>query len=272
MGLTYANGQLLATTHVAMLAPDGQSLRMPRRTEYAMLEIGASDWDTLDETDLDKHKGRAFLVSFEPLLDKYAVLLARGTRRYHGSAHDLAVPLAHHHRHGVVLPLAVSPRGGPFNITVHKRAGCSSLLAANSTSTATWGRLCQHVLESRRVESVTLLQGMRLAGPATLPIRFLKIDAQGVDLKLVKALEAEAPGYLYRRVNSVQIETRTSQCTPLYEGQETCDEARDFMVNLGYRSNHDCPKNRGWCERTMQFYRPSERSFVKARGPPVVAR
>ena len=179
MGLTYANGQLLATTHIAMLSPDGQFLRIPRRTEYILLEIGCSDWDTLDETEIDRHRGRGFLVSFEPLLDKYAVLLARGTQRFHGTQHDMAVPLAHHHRSGVVLPLAVSPRGGPVNITVHKRAGCSSLLRANRTATATWGRLCNHVLETRHVESLSLLQAMRLAGPPSMPIRFLKIDAQG---------------------------------------------------------------------------------------------
>ena len=179
MGLTYADGQLLATTHIAMLSADGQSLRMPRRTEYVMLEIGCSDWDTLDETELDKHAGRGFLVSFEPLLDKYAVLLARGTKRYHGTQHDMAVPLGHHHRHGVVLPLAVSPGGGPVNITVHKRAGCSSLLRANRTATATWGGLCRHVLETRHVESISLHQAMQLAGPSSMPIRHLKIDAQG---------------------------------------------------------------------------------------------
>ncbi len=178
MGLTFADGQLLATTHIAMLSPGG-SLRMPPRTEYALVEIGCSDWDTLDETELDRHRGRGFLVSFEPLLDKYAVLLARGTKRYHGTQHDMAVPLAHHHRSGVVLPLAVSPRGGPVNITVHKRAGCSSLLRTNRTAVSTWGRLCRHVLENRRVESVSLVQAFGLAGPPSMPIRHLKIDAQG---------------------------------------------------------------------------------------------
>ena len=79
MGLTFENGQLLATTSIAALAPDGQSLRMPPSTEYVLMEIGCSDWDTMDETDLDQHRGRGFLISFEPLLDKYAVLLARGT-------------------------------------------------------------------------------------------------------------------------------------------------------------------------------------------------
>ena len=264
MGLTFENGQLLATTSIAALAPDGQSLRMAPNTEYVLMEIGCSDWDTMDETDLDQHRGRGFLISFEPLLDKYAVLLARGTTRYHGKHGDMAVPLAHHHQHGVVLPLAVSPTGGAFNITVHERAGCSSILAANSSATTSWAKLCHNILETRRVESLSLREAMRLAG--RLPIRFLKVDAQGVDLKLFKALEEQAPGLLFSRIGALQMETRTKQCAPLYAGQETCDEALAFMTSLGYRSNHACPKQPRWCERTMKFFRPSEGNFSAARG------
>ena len=87
-------------------------------------------------------------------------------------------------------------------------------------------------------------------------------------MKLIKALEEEAPGMLYGRVNSVQMETRTAQCAPLYEGQETCDEALAFMTRLGYRSSHECPRVKGWCERTMHFFRRSESSFARARAPP----
>ena len=76
---------------------------------------------------------------------------------------------------------------------------------------------------------------MRLAG--SLPIRYLKVDAQGVDLKLFKALEEQAPGLLFSRIGALQMETRTKQCAPLYAGQETCDEALAFMTSLR-RSNH----------------------------------
>ncbi len=99
-----------------------------------------------------------------------------------------------------------------------------------------------------------------------MPIRFLKVDAQGVDLKLFKALEEQAPGLLFSRIGALQMETRTKQCAPLYAGQETCDEALAFMTSLGYRSNHACPKQPRWCERTMKFFRPSEGNFSAARG------
>ena len=43
-----------------------------------------------------------FLLSFEPLLDKYASLISRNSRP------DTRAPLGHHHPRGLVLPFAVS--------------------------------------------------------------------------------------------------------------------------------------------------------------------
>ena len=60
-------------------------------------------------------RGASFLLSFEPLVDKYALLLAKGTKRFVGSKKDIAVPLGRHHKRGVVLPFAVSPAGGDIN-------------------------------------------------------------------------------------------------------------------------------------------------------------
>ena len=79
-----------------------------------------------------QHNQDGFLVSFEPLLDKYAVLLSRGTRRFHPEGGgDRSVPLAHHHKRGIVLPLAISPKGGWINFYVSTVAGCSSMLRVN---------------------------------------------------------------------------------------------------------------------------------------------
>ena len=96
----------------------------------------------------------------------------------------------------------------------------------------------------------------------------------GADFKLLRSLSSAE----LRRVHAVQLEVRGTkwpgrpghekECEPLYEGQETCDEALTFMTLLGFRSNHECPKVRGWCERAMQFYRRSEGSFFQARAPP----
>jgi hypothetical protein len=112
---------LSASVQLAILDGNG-SLVVPPTTKFVWMEIGCSDRDTLDEQ-LDAHEG-GFLVSFEPQLDKFAVLLARGTTRTYGKRTDHSVPLGHHHKRGLVLPLAVSPQGGPIDFRVQHVAGC----------------------------------------------------------------------------------------------------------------------------------------------------
>ena len=138
-GFSATDSGVFATTQVVGLS--GGVIRVPPNTTELLVEIGCSDFHTLDEDELDLRPG-AFLVAFEPMLDKYAVLLARGSERMvdrefpapggpgrRRQGEDQAIPLGHHHRRGVVLPLAVSVDGGPTQMRVTKVAGCSSLLS-----------------------------------------------------------------------------------------------------------------------------------------------
>ena len=99
-------------------------------------------------------RGASFLLSFEPLVDKYALLLAKGTKRFVGSKKDIAVPLGRHHKRGVVLPFAVSPAGGDINFTVSAVSGCSSMAQIHPQSRyknilRTWGLKCDEAFEKR---------------------------------------------------------------------------------------------------------------------------
>ena len=158
-------------------------LLTPPNTRSVVYEIGCSDRDTLDEEWIDRYP-RSLLISFEPVLEKYAALLARGNARYHGLRTDQAVPLAHHHQRGVVLPLAVAPTGGGSgrlsSLTIGVTSGCSSLVEVNQR--AGWGHGCKSSLERRLVPSINMSAALGLSGK--LPIKLLKIDAQGVDFKL----------------------------------------------------------------------------------------
>ena len=242
---------LFSTTQIAPLTAQG-FLPVPTSTKYLLMEIGVSDFETMDEQELPLYPN-GFLFAFEPLLEKYAHNLAKGSRRYHGAGKiDLAVPLAQYHERAMLLPIAISTTGGPMNITVMKRAGCSSingpvLLSARNSS----GRICQDPLEVRRVDTITLEDALRLVGP--LPIRRLKIDAEGIDLRLIKATGTDL---LRSRVYSIQLEARTAQCERLYEGQESCDDVLAYMRKVGYTSRHPCPprSNKLWCIRSMVFY------------------
>jgi hypothetical protein len=104
---------LYAPLHLARLARRG-SLRVPAGVTYALIEIGCSDLDTLDQQVLPREPS-AFLISFEPLLDKFAVLTARGPARFHGGGGggggagssggvNRAVPLGYYHPRAVRQP------------------------------------------------------------------------------------------------------------------------------------------------------------------------
>jgi hypothetical protein len=241
-----ADGALLAETQIAHLRPDG-TLRVPDGTRHVAIEIGCSDFDTMDVEWLPREP-HGFLLAFEPLLDKFAVLLSRGTRRYHANATDQAVPLGHHHPRGIVLPLAVSERGGPVTFTVGSVAGCSSLRTVNTASR--WGHHCKRTLERRLVDSVSLTRALRMV-PAELPISMLKLDAQGVDFDLLRTLDDRD----FDRVLRVQIEAVPERCTRLYAGQATCETIMAHMRAVGFKSVawSTCPRKA--CEVNLVFRR-----------------
>ena len=202
--------------------------------------------------------------SFEPLLDKYAVLLARGSTRFNNHTRDRAVPLGRHHRQGIVLPIAVSPNGGPVNFTVGTTAGCSSMmpLANARAAAAAW---CGSQLETRRVPSISLPTAIGLLGD-TLPISFLKIDAQGADFELIRVTP---PALLRSRVSLIGMEARSPTCPPLYQGQATCDVVAKYMRSIGFRSRGAaCPVGRnmttGACLRPMPQHNSTSVYFEMA--------
>jgi len=253
LGAQASSSSLTASVQLAALDGNG-SLVAPSSVRFAWVEIGCSDRDTLDEQ-LDKHAG-AFLVSFEPQLDKYAVLLARGTTRAHGKRKDHSVRLGRHHERGVVLPIAVSPRGGAVPFRVQHVAGCSSIAKLNRR--AFWAPWCTTPLETRTVPSITLSSALSLV-PARLPIKLLKIDAQGVDFALIESAQAEA----LQRVQRVVLEVRANHCPPLYVGQPACEHVVAQMAVIGFANETACPfAEKNWwrhpnCERVVRFHRKS---------------
>ena len=265
LSVSFEGDSLVAGLHIAHLDGNG-ALVAPPAAEYAIIEVGCSDRNTVDE-DLDKKWPGAFLVSLEPLLDKYAVLAGRGSTRI-GKGRDRGVPLGRHHERGVVLPVAVSTHGHEANITVHRWAGCSSLSDLNKD--ANYARLCQQgQVEKRRVPTITLEKTISLV-PAHLPIRLLKLDAQGTDIQLLMSVD---PRVLRRRVEYLQFETVGKNCKPIYVGQPPCDIASEYLKSIGFKVREgtvdacadmatkpdpyaDKVSNFGWgCEANMYFER-----------------
>ena len=79
LGQSSSSGSgLFARVQIAPLV-EGR-LPIPANATHVMMEIGCSDVRTMDVSALPREP-KGFLVSFEPLLDKYAILLARGPAR-----------------------------------------------------------------------------------------------------------------------------------------------------------------------------------------------
>jgi len=241
--------ELMTSVHVAHM--QGGQLAMPPTTRSLFIEIGCSDFDTLDTSPEFVQSPHAFIVSFEPLIDKWATLLHRGSKDYHRGVADRATPLGRHHRRGLVLPFAVADIEGMQTISVSHVAGCSSLLPFNPN--VTWGRFCLNVTEHRRVPAITLELALRLTG--TLSIELLKIDAQGLDLRLLNSLSNSVGGRgQLKRVRNVSLEVVRDGCPTLYQGQPGFQQVLVALSRLGFHSFGVGWKG-GGCEGDARFTR-----------------
>jgi hypothetical protein len=219
---------LVIPVQVAALHPVNRTLAaIPHGASPIILEIGVSDRNTGD-VELLPHFPAGFLVGCEPLLDKFA----KGLSRYSGPGTDKFVELGHHHKRGILLPLAVGPtsaaRGEAQDFHVHADAGCSSLHHLNRRRDRhQFGQWCKGVQETRRVWVVPLCLMLDLIGR---PLDYLKIDSQGADLAI---LQSGGP-QLASRVRLVSLEVVADECEPLYDGQPQCSQVVAAVRALGF--------------------------------------
>ena len=82
------NGELMASLNIAHLSPDG-GLPLPAQAKL-ILEIGANSRNTVDKDFLPAHP-EAFVLTFEPILDKWATLLSRNSKPVRCEGHRAAI-------------------------------------------------------------------------------------------------------------------------------------------------------------------------------------
>lgn len=235
-GWRSSGGMLQGWVHLAQLKEDG-SLDIPSGVHLA-LEIGANTRNTLDR-ELLPYDSSLFLLTFEPLLDKYATLLSRNSRP------DTRTPLGFHHPRGIALPFAVSsdanavrefkisgkadspsPLASPAPATLTqvrefkisgKTDGCASLLSAVSSYYSNDCTNTSGVLERRAVPSVSLevILGTWLRGR---DVSVAKVDAQGLDVGVVRS-----GGRYLSQLKAVQLEVVRDRpplkCEPQYAAE-----------------------------------------------------
>jgi len=256
-------GALSANLQVATLTPEG-ALQIPPSSKI-ILEIGANSRDTMDLQFLPQHPD-AFLLSFEPLLDKYATLLQRNSRP------DRRSPLGHHHARGIVLPFAVSSQdNGVATLKISGQIdGCASLLDAVSSYFSTRCTNRSGVAEARRVPTVSLWRVMESWLPGR-DVQLAKVDAQGLDVDVIQSAREHV-----HRLKAVQLEVVRSRptgdghkCNVQYgsngKGAQVakCDNTVVAMRQLGYVPfGTNCSVHRfneaNGCEAQMTFVRPDD--------------
>lgn len=258
--------QLQAMLHVAHLKEDG-TLMVPDSAKV-VLEVGANTRNTLDR-ELLPADPTAFLISFEPLLDKYAALLARNSRV------DTLTPLGHHHPRGIVLPFAVASEANALReLKISGTTdGCASLLSPVSSY---YSPLCTNlsgIRERRTVPTVSLHKVLSswLKGHT---VQLAKIDAQGLDVGVVRSA-----GDAVSRVKAIQMEVVRDRpplkCEPQYASEEgraseaKCGVLVAAMAEMGFTPyGTNCAvhkfKEAGGCEAEMTFVRDGfDAAFVR---------
>lgn len=244
-----ANGSLTLPLEVLQM-PNGR-IPIPDGTRKLYVEIGSNSFDTLADSP-QLAEPHSYLVAFEPLVDKWAQLLAR-----HTVTRKASMVLGQHHERGVTLPMAVSDKEGFAEFHVSPIDGCSSLRKfrqpdATGSHWASWiPGICKQV-QRRRVPCVSLNTVLH-EWLADRPVAFLKVDAQGHDLAIVRAAGREG----LSTVEELSLEVIHDDCTPIYEGQPRCTEVVSTMLSLGFGATFACNQRdrfgQSGCEGNIRF-------------------
>ena len=217
------SGALMAAVHVGHAeAADAHNLVPDAYKDRVIIELGANTVYTVSDTLLKKeHFKQHFVMSFEPLLDKYAANLAIGRS-------ILRSPLGRHHARGTMLPFAVGPTEGMLEFQVSDTDGCASLLNFTGKS-PDWGssKGCKRAAELRRVPAVTLHTVLGWL-PAGSEVDFLKVDIQGMDVPAILSA-----GERIRRIRRMQFEVPLT--LNRQEGVRSCQESIDALAQQGFR-------------------------------------
>lgn len=214
-------------TRVQVVTLEDGLLPIPHNFSVA-IEVGVSDRDTLDN-ELLPARADLFLVSLEPLVDKYA----RGLARNRNGKGDAPQPLGHHGRfpdRSLILPVAVSdvgpqPSVARFNVG-RDNAGCSSLLKLNRRSDRL--QWCARTGEHREVPVISLRHVLSMV-PSRNRVALVKVDAQGVDLSVMRSA-----GDALQRVERFTLEVISDDCAGIYEGQPNCSTVLAATRAWGY--------------------------------------
>lgn len=207
-----------------------------------------------------KDLSHVLLVSFEPLLDKWAALVRSGDDMKSRS------PGWSDEGRRIALPFAVGESDGSATFNVARLDGCSSMLPIDAHQ-------LRGVWKNRKHYFMTTKCSKQVGRPRTVPvvsldtvigtwlagrnISLVKIDAQGYDVSVAKSGKNVTSS-----IGVVMLEITANQCHLGYVGADTCDTAVRTMQDLGFDTAARC--NDKWrfrnlgCESDFIFSRKGE--------------
>ena len=151
-------------------------------------------------------------------------------------------------RNYVVLPIAVAERDGSAELQLNAYEQSSSLLPPDSAGIKSWvSESSFQVVGSVTVPTMRLDTFMNRAGIES--VDFLKIDAQGLDLEVVKSA-----GDRLADVARVQLEATTAAYRQ-YEGAAGKEAIVEYMESRGFRLAGEESQSHGQ-EANLTFLRP----------------
>lgn len=156
-----------------------------------------------------------------------------------------------------VIPKAVCLENGKTTFNICKYGGASSILPFRSDRELieTWGTSrydVQYSGTSYEVETTRLDTFIEEAGLQETIIDYLHIDAQGVDLDVLKSL-----GVYIKNLKAGVVETVKQEAKSIYIGQKdnTLDNVSQFLTENGFKINRIESNDSTGCEYNVHFER-----------------
>lgn len=200
-----------------------------------MLDIGSFD----GSDSLPSHRNGYTVYAFEPKEDLYMNLVhkTRGLDRYH------------------VIKKAVSLVDGDVDFNICVAGGASSILPFKSDDDLNthWTSVRQDIHfanQSYRVNSTRLDTFLEEYNLTTVDIDYIHIDAQGVDLDVLKSL-----GKYIRNVKSGVLETCYSLEKAIYSTQkDTVKDVQLWLIQNNFVIDKVVPNDNTMCECNVYFH------------------
>jgi len=231
-------------------------IKIPKNLNKIFIEVGTNSRNVVinEELKLDKN---AFYIGFEPLLNQYSNLISK-----YNSKPDSYGELGKIHDRGYLLPIAIAESNGYIDFNVSPVDGCSSVLKTQQIKNDKMNKWdnwvinnCNSTIETRKVPCMTLLRLFDLLD--NREIFYLKIDAQGYDLNVIKSA-----GNKIRNIRFIKLEVQADKdlCDNIYKNQSTCSNIVEYMKSKNFYLFNDercsewktCEKDQIWIRNDIK--------------------